>query len=99
MTAEEKPDGGKERALALAKEWHCRYCDWIGPDKHPAMKCNGDVEDAAREIGVILARNAELLGLLRELIEGMAWTIEHDDDAAKLLAHVRKALDGKPEGK
>lgn len=53
-----------DRARAMAEGWHCRYCNWLGPDTHPAMKCNWDVEDAAAEIAVLLDLLVEARGRL-----------------------------------
>jgi len=45
-------------ARALAKEAHCRYCDFMGPSR---TKCAGDVEDTAKQIAQALER-ADLNG-------------------------------------
>jgi len=44
-----------ERDRELAQEAHCRYCHNNGPDAHPALKCNGDIEDAAEMFAEVRA--------------------------------------------
>lgn len=63
--------------MALMVDAHCRYCHNSGPDAHPAMKCNGDIEDLGEEI-VKALDEAEARGAARE--------------RAAILAHIEMML-------